>query len=98
MSDQRGPEPSKGARGQRARSLALPRWFTSREAAPAAKPGADRPLGESLPVVVALPRCALGACLTVLAIGRITAASRQPAAPRRAAAIDEATHAPGARS
>lgn len=92
MSDQVSPEPSKGPRGQRERRLALPRWFASREASSAPSPGADRPFGESLPVIFALVFCALGVFLTVAAIGRITAASRPPAPPHRAATpADDAT-------
>lgn len=76
MSERVPPEPSKSPRPTRERALALPRWFASREVNPAVKPGTDRPFGESFPVLVALAFCALGVCLTVLAIGRITAASR----------------------
>lgn len=81
MSDERHPEPTKTPRPTRSRMLALPRWFATRDAPAAPRPGADRPIGESFPVFVALVFCAAGVCLTVLAIGRITA----PARVRRAA-------------
>ncbi|MFO0648849.1 MAG: hypothetical protein U0326_21590 [Polyangiales bacterium] len=99
MSEQVNPEPSKGPRGQRARRLALPRWFASRDASTAPAPGADRPLGESLPVVFALVFCALGVCFTVLAIRRITAAGLPPAPQHRALApADPTSELRGARS
>lgn len=84
MNDRGPPEPSKSPRPLRERSLALPRWFVSQAVAPTASAGADRPLGESFPVVVALAFCALGVCLTVIVIGRITGATRSLSPPHRA--------------